>query len=149
MKLSKSQKRLFILLSIVIAYAVFDIITNKDQYLLAYFGPDKKSEQSANTLLKEKPLLSVQTKDTVKLNWARDPFTGDQQYRPNQLMRFTGNKINLKLQAITYSGENSLVMISDQILRSGDEIEGFRVGKIYRNKVELIRDGNSIFIKPN
>ena len=150
MKITKNQKRLFIILGLVLGYAVFDIILNIDQYKMMYFGSVKSSTKPANELVKPKfPMTGSSNKKHVELDWKRNPFKGKTQGKYLINIEVSKSNKRLILQAITYSFENSMVIINGRILQEGDEIDGYKIIKIYRNKVELTKYGQSIFIHPN
>ena len=48
--------------------------------------------------------------------------------------------------SIVYSEENASAMVSDRIVREGDMIDGYKVVKIHRDKVEFEKNGR-IFTK--
>ncbi|HUU19647.1 MAG TPA: hypothetical protein VMW72_21030 [Sedimentisphaerales bacterium] len=51
------------------------------------------------------------------------------------------NKVAVR--AIVYSEENASAIVSDRIVHEGDMINGYKVAKIYRDKVEFEKDGKS------
>jgi hypothetical protein len=50
------------------------------------------------------------------------------------------------LTSIVYSDENATAMVSDRIVHEGDVVDGYKVVKIYRDKVEFEKNGK-IFTK--
>ncbi len=52
----------------------------------------------------------------------------------------------VRLMSIVYSEENASAMVSDRIVHEGDMIDGYKVVKIHRDKVEFEKDGK-IFTK--
>ena len=50
------------------------------------------------------------------------------------------------LTSIVYSGENASAMVSDRIVHEGDMIDGYKVVKIHKDKVEFEKNGE-IFTK--
>lgn len=148
MKITKNQKRLFVILGLVLCYAIFDIIINLDQYKSLYLGFDKSATQSSNTLIKSKKKIEINTNiNPIELTWNRDPFKSDRRILKKEEKK--QDKLQaLYLQAITYSGNNSLVIINDQILQIGDKIGEYKVQKIYKDKVKLTKLGYTIFLYP-
>jgi hypothetical protein len=146
MKISKSLKRLLIVLGLVVSYAIIDFISNNDQYDQFYSSKDKPTESSANLIIKSKKNELLKKKNTLVLNWGKDPFRVPitSSVRPRKKQAKSGE---LKLQAITFSGENSFVMINDKILRAGEVVNGFKVLSIQENRVELSKHGKSIYLK--
>ncbi len=148
MKLTKSQKRLFIILGIVIAYAVFDFISNREQYSKVYLS---ETEAKTSLMIPPSRLKSAAIKDAPKKNnfvWKRDPFIRLGQAKPPKKERIahSNSKARLKLNAITYAADNSFVMINDIILMEGEVIAGYRVEKIYKDKVKLTKQGETIYL---
>ena len=68
MEVTKSQKRLFIVLGIVVAYAAYDFISNKDDYDKMY-GGKKEVVVKTNPNDKLKISATLQTQITVFHNF--------------------------------------------------------------------------------
>ena len=150
MKITKNQKRLFIILGLVLSYAIIDFVLNQDQYKSLYFTSDKTSSQSSNTLVRQKPKMEVyRNRNLNELTWKRDPFNSDLQIILRKKQKKQNKDKALLLKAITYSGNNSLVIINDRILRVGDMIGDYKVQKIYKDKVKLTKFGRIIVLRPN
>ena len=145
MKVTKSQKRLLVVLAIVILYGIIDVIKNKDEYAQVYLG--KKKVEQPKLISKSQSLLTKnkRTVPKIDLSWKRDPFVKIED-RPVRKVKKVAPKIHLKLNALTYAGENSFVMINDVILKEGEMIEGYRVDKISQNRVKLTKNGRSIYL---
>jgi len=47
------------------------------------------------------------------------------------------------VRAIVYSEENASAIVSDRIVHEGDMINGYKVAKIHRDKVEFEKNGKS------
>ena len=145
MAITKSQKRLVFILLIAVGYAAYDLLSNSEQYkALLGFG----SSQEETKKVREKGKKDTKTKtiveDTVKnivMNWGRDPFFTEEMRPPKKKIIRRKPEVKLNLNAITFSGENSIVIINDQILKEGEMIEGYKVEKIYLNKVKLNKLG--------
>ena len=117
---------------------------------MMYFGSVNSSIKPANKLVKPKfPMTGSSNIKHVELDWKRNPFKGKTQGKYLINIEVSKSNKRLILQAITYSFENSMVIINGRILQEGDEIDGYKIIKIYRNKVELTKYGQSIFIHPN
>ncbi len=148
MEITKSQKRLFIVLGIVVAYAAYDFISNKDDYGKMYGG---KKEVVVKTNPSDKlHLKAIKQKQITDIDMAfkRDPFfRSDMVKEIKKYKRKAKPKAKpLKLQAITYSGENSFVMINDLILSQGEMVEGYVVEHIEKTRVRLTKNGKSIYL---
>ena len=137
MEITKSQKRLFALLGIVLAYAIFDFFTNLDTYMGFYSG--KEEEAPILTVTREDSVKNIHKEKAVRYfaGWGDDPFhiplvitkaavKIKKEYRPT-----------LKLYAISYKGAESATLINDKFLRVGGMIAGYRLTDISKNEVTL------------
>ena len=152
MAITKGQKRLIVFLCIALGYAGYDLISNSEQYqnLFGFLFSKKKSAKSANEPTAKLKNTNTE-KDTVKniaMGWGRDPFFCEEM-RPPPKKKIIRRKpeVKLNLNAITFSGENSIVIINNQILKEGQHIEGYLVEKIYLDKVRLSRPGKTIMLE--
>jgi hypothetical protein len=148
MKLQKNQKRMIIVLGIVLLYAVIDVVNNAEQYTQYYF----LTENSGSTIVPPKKVKTysvnkVQLKD--KISWKRDPFTHSYQKKLKVVKKEFQSDFTLELKAITYNTDNSFIMINDLILMEGESIQGYLINKIYKDKVKLLKNGSSKFIYLN
>lgn len=149
MEVSKSQKRLLILLGVVVLYAAYDFISNKDDYDKMY-GGKKEIAVKTNPSDKLHLMAAKQTRQItdIDMDFKRDPF-----FREDMVKKIVKYKKStkprarkLKLQAITYSQDNSFVMINDLILSEGEYVEGYIVEKIEKTRVRLSKNGKSIYL---
>lgn len=53
------------------------------------------------------------------------------------------NKAKIVVTAIVFGDENPSAIVSNRVVREGDTIEGFKVVKIHKNKVEFEKNGKS------
>jgi hypothetical protein len=89
----------------------------------------EKPVKSAVSALTAKPEPIPQELKTEKGAWGTDPFNRDW---------VLGTELtDLKLKAITQSGEKAYALINDQILETGEVISGRRVVSIENDKVVL------------
>ena len=147
-KLTKSQKILFIVLAIVLAYAIFDFLTHKDTYLGFYSG------QRNETVMADSAAQNAQ-RDTVgdllKTNltkiWGDDPFFIKEKKKPKRYKRTVRKEVNFKLRAISFRPEGSVALINSRIVKAGDIIEGYKVIKISENTVVLWNGRNRKVLK--
>jgi type II secretory pathway component PulC len=93
--------------------------------------PSKKIIQNITT----KPQPSVVTPDTEKFNMGTDPFVRD--------WVISGQVSDLKLKAITQSGDKAYALINDQILETGEVISGKKIISIEKDKVVLEQEGKT------
>ncbi len=146
MKLTKSQKRLFIILGIVIAYAVFDFVSNIEQYNKVYLSETKpKTSLIIPTAIGKSTTIKAVT-NKHHFVWKRDPFIRPGRKEPVKRERIARPEVRLKLNAITYAADNSFVMINDIILMEGETIAGYQVEQIYKDKVKLTKQGKTIYL---
>jgi len=143
MNLNKKQKRLVILLAVLLAYAVFDFVMNKDEYLEYYSkkkitakAKSKKAGKKAPPALKKK---SVRVEYTQ--NWGSDPFYEKIAYRKKRRAVRARKQVSLRLKAISYSGKSSVAMINNRVMMKGDVISGYRVVEIQPKSV-ILANGN-------
>ena len=73
MEITKSQKRLFILLGIIVLYGIYDIIVNYDTYS-SFYSSDKP--KTAVTAAKKDTVKAavVQNKIEYTAGWGKDPL---------------------------------------------------------------------------
>jgi hypothetical protein len=141
-QLNKGQKRMLALLALVLLYAVYDIASNWDSYTSYYSNkPKKKANQSKNTATGVNTLANTKVDKSYLKDWNKDPFYIPSVRRTYRKQVNTSAEIVLKLNAISYSGENSVAMINNKILKIGDSISGYRVQKIEPKTVSIIKDG--------
>jgi type II secretory pathway component PulC len=93
--------------------------------------PSKKITQS----LTSKPQTSVVMTDTYKFTMGVDPFVRD--------WVISGQVTDLKLKAITQSGDKAYALINDQILEVGEAISGKKIVAIEKDKVVLEQEGKT------
>jgi len=141
-RLTKSQRNLVIVLLVVLTYAVFDFVKNRDEYL-GYYKGGKKNTQDVKKEEKKSinPEVKVLRNDMASTKvWGENPFY-DPDLKKAPVRRVVRKKraVYLKLKAISYSGDNSVAMINDQILSKGDVISGYRVVKIEPKRVVLVK----------
>lgn len=149
MKLQKSQKRLLLVLGLVLIYALIDFISNSDRYKKYYFTED---DDSKATVILRNAILTPAKKQTFvdqDLSWKRDPFTQRRQSKTVKIIKRVNTDSKLNLKAITFDSENSFVMINDKILMEGEIIQGYLIRKIYKDKVELFKNGITRIINLN
>jgi len=149
MAVTKSQKRLFILLGIVVLYAAYDFISNKEDYDKMYAGEKEIVVQTnPSDKLQLKALQQTRQITDIDMNFKRDPFFRDDMVKKivQYKKRLKPKARSLKLQAITYSDANSFVMINDLILTEGEYVEGYIVEKIEKTRVRLSKNGKSIYL---
>jgi hypothetical protein len=149
MEVTKSQKRLFIVLGIVVAYAAYDFLSNKDDYDKMYAGKKEVVvKTNPNDKLQIKAMQQTRQINDIDMDFKRDPFYRDDMVKKTIKYNRTKKPRTkpLKLQAITYSDDNSFVMINDLILSEGEIVEGYVVEKIEKTRVRLTKNNKSIYL---
>ena len=140
MEITKSQKRLFIILGIVLLYAVIDFINNKDTYL-GFYGDQSTAKAVVATQKNTNQNSAPQEKASEYLaGWGKDPFYISPINKIRKRIKKQLTKPRLQLFAISYKGEQSAALINDKILHIGDLIAGYHVKNIKKNLV-LLSDG--------
>lgn len=138
--LTKGQKRLLVVLAVVLAYGAFDVLTNKDSYFGYYSG--KKNDKKVahpNVVDLNVPQIKKASNQNAKYlqEWGADPFHNQRFVRRRVAPAIINTEVQLNLKAISYNGKNSVVMINDRVLMAGDVIHGYQVVKIEPNRVTL------------
>jgi hypothetical protein len=136
--LSKGQKRLLFVLAIVVAYGIFDMVSNRDRYFSYYGGRRLNKIQPNNSVnVNIAEIKKTSTANAKYLHtWGDDPFY-DQRFVHRRVIRQRiQTEAPLNLKAISY-GENSVVMINDRVLMVGDVIQGYQIKRIEPRRVIL------------
>ncbi len=137
-QLTKSQKILFAVLGVVLAFAIFDIIKNKDTYVSFYSG--KKTATNANAQ-KEKNKKNADMEDPLKISlttrWGRDPFYIPPKVVAKKRLRKVRKEPILNLKGISFRAEGAVALINDRIVKAGDVIGKYKVIKIEKKRVIL------------
>ena len=141
MEINKSQKRLFIILGIVVAYGIWDFVSNMDTYANFYGGKaetltadQQQDQQTAELAIKKKYSAEYLEK------WGRDPFYKKVQKKVKKVVT-RKPKIRLNLYAISEKENNSVALINDKIVKIGDMIGGYTLTRIGKKDVTL-KDGS-------
>jgi len=145
MNLTKSQKRLAVILGIILLYAATDFFINREDYLQFYFSEQAKIDTLTQQSIAE-PARVTHPKLVTELKWKRNPFR-ELGIQPEIKKKKAPQKVKLILQAITCSENNSFVMINDLILKEGEFIAGCQIDKIYANRVRLSEKGKSFYLQ--
>lgn len=138
-QLTKSQKRLFIILGIVLAYACFDIATNWDSYTGVYKKKKKKNKAEKSRIMTSKQ-KGADSLIAYNKDWGRDPFYVKIAAKQAKKVR-PKKRVSLKLIAVSSDGQTSVAMINDKILQVGESISGYTVVKIEPTRV-ILKKGN-------
>ncbi len=146
-QLTKSQKILFILLGIVLAYAIFDFVTHKSTYVSFYSGQENEDINSAQSQQNtaQKQVDPLQTK--LFAEWGNDPFLRKTETKTQKRWKKKRRRVNLKLKAISYRSDGSVALINDRIVKQGDVISGYRVISIGAHSVALSNGKRKIVLK--
>ncbi len=132
--LTKSQKRLLILLAIVLAYAVFDVSRNWDTYMGFYKGKKGTVHKKKNSTTRDAS-LKIRKVEYTK-DWNQDPFYVAVKTKPRKRV-VRRRTVSFHLKAISFAGDNSIAMINSRIMKVGDVINGYRLVSIQPKRVVL------------
>ncbi len=138
MKFSKSQKRLFALLAVVLVYAGYDYLSNADTLKNDQFVESSPAE--SRLIKKGKRGFTAAKRFDSDLKWKRDPFAKVALQTGNTGNAKTTSRIPLTLSAVSLDGKKSFVIINNRILSTNDLIEGYKIRKILAEKVILEKD---------
>ncbi len=146
-QLTKSQKILFILLGIVLAYAIFDFVTHKSTYVSFYSGQENENINSVQSQqdTARKQIDPLQTK--LFAEWGSDPFIRQAEIKTKTRWKKRKTRVKLKLKAISYRSDGSVALINDRIVKKGDVISGYRVIAIGTHSVALSNGKRKIVLK--
>ena len=148
MEINKSQKRLFILLGLVLVYFVYDIISDWETYSGFYTGNKAVSEQKAEVKsAKAAPEQKAEINRSYLAKWGRNPFYKKVEIK--KVVQVTKKKrtIKLNLYAISIKDNNSVALINDRIVKIGDMIAGYTLKKINKKSVVLTDGAKAITLK--
>jgi hypothetical protein len=141
-RITKEQRYLFIVLTVVAGFAIIDFIKNKDKYISFY---SKNPKEQLEAIL-NKPTIKIPQKEQpiYQKDWKDDPFYS----RPIVLEKWQSTPSNhFTLKAISYSQRNYMAIINNRILKVGDLIGGYRVLRIETNRVILGKGDKSEILK--
>ena len=143
MEITKSQKRLLIVLGLVLAIAIFDFINNRDTYTSFYASSQKQKKKTAETKTTQKTFSKPVSRQTYVSDWGRDPFYKKVTVKNKKRVhkRKTPEQI-LFLQAISYDGVNSVALINNNVCKTGDIVAGYRIIRITEQSV-TVSDGKT------
>ncbi len=154
-QLNKKEKRLLLFLLVILLYAVFDVITNFDDYKQAYTGDEATTEvaveAATDTLAAQNKAADGPRQLTYRPGlWERDPFR-TQQNVPI-VIPITGAKdrvgqalFPLRLQAISVSAAGAMALINGTQVQEGDTIRGYRVVRLEPDRV-ILKSGHQIVV---
>lgn len=143
--MSKSQKRLLIILALMASYAVYDRATARPKPM----SPPKEIVATGTITVPDQAsgVRSVNPRPvTVVTGWRRDPF---RKYPEAASASFIGKALqkillpkltDLELTAISHDGRQAYALINDQIVTAGESIHGYRVVDIRSTDVVLKKD---------
>lgn len=144
--MTRGQKRSLILLLLVLAYGVFDFITNREDYLAFYAGEKTALDMALDSLKQEgeTPVDSTTTEEapvaTVVYTggWGKDPFALPA--RPSRARKAPPaqkRQFRLRLRGVSISQTRSVALINNAVVKEGEYIGPYRVVKIYPDRVVL------------
>lgn len=140
MEMDKRQKRMLILLGVVLSYAAFELITNSEQYFGYYFKSETSVEADKTADQAAVQTQVIQPKGITKYDkdWGEDPFFIKSAVKKQKTAKSTP-QIRLTLSAISFGGGKPVAMINNEILGVGEQIEGYRIKSIEQTRVTLVK----------
>ncbi|HDQ44074.1 MAG TPA: hypothetical protein ENN17_01075 [bacterium] len=146
MALKKSEKRILVILGVVIAIFLLD------RFVLS--GGDKKEPPRPATTRETRRTVTTPAEEPVQKreagpkvrydNWGRDPFTF---LDPTRQQTAAQLEASLDLKGIIRKGGKIFVLINGYIIAEGEEKEGIRVERIEGNQVFCVKDGRRITLE--
>lgn len=142
MQVTKSQKRLLIILGIVLLYAVYDLTSNLDTYKKFYSGKTlNRITKAVSDTSRSKVVKNAANERKEYLEkWGEDPFyilTAERKTKKPTYRRVARSKETLALLAISVKAGSTIALINDKIVKQGDIIDGYEVLSITKNSVLL------------
>ena len=142
MQVTKSQKRLLIILGIVLLYAVYDLTSNLDTYKKFYSGKTlNKITKAVSDTSRSKVVKNAANERKEYLEkWGEDPFyilTAERKTKKPTYRKVARSKETLSLLAISVKAGSTIALINDKIVKQGDIINGYEVLSITKNSVLL------------
>lgn len=148
--ITKSQKRLFVVLAIVASYAAYDLVTAEPRNKKT--APENVSETNGNQA--QETISAVSNAATVSVSfplsgWRRDPFRKEKESFSGLSLHkvvesfLTKAPAPMYLTAISQNGARSYALINDQILSVGEKINGYKIVEIGAAKVVLRKNEHS------
>ena len=143
MKINKSQKRLLIILGIILVCAILDITMNPENY--TYYFKEEREEQTfvEDSSFTENVEIKIE-KNSYNKNWDKDPFSPAVTVYGRAVSTKAGSFGQLHLKAISYGAKKSAAIINGKILKTGDKILGYRIEQIKPDTV-IVSRGKSKF----
>ncbi len=146
-QLTKSQKILFIILGIVLVYAIFDFVSHKDTYINFYSGNEQESTMPVQNTQTAAQKQADQLQASLFSQWGSDPFVRKVVVKSRKKYKRKRVRPHFKLKAISYRADGSVALINDRIVKKGDVIQGYKVVKIETKKVILWNGKHRIVLK--
>ena len=148
MEITKSQKRLFIILGLVIIYFIYDIVSDWETYAGFYSGEKVAVQQVDNKsqIKAEQNLKKEQDKQYLE-KWGRNPFYKKIEKKKAVRVVKKTKTVNFKLHAVSMKDNNSVALINDKIVKIGDMISGYTLKKINKKQVILSDGQKTITLK--
>jgi len=143
LNITQSQKRLLIILGIVLVYFIYDLISNMNTYKNIYLGSEDSSvvADSVDSLGRQANLGENQKQKEYLNKWGESPFyvfsATTKKYIRKNGRRVAVKKNPLQLLAISLRKNRSVALINDKIVKVGDIISGYQVERIDKRTVYL------------
>lgn len=135
----KKRKRLvYAIFVLAVIWVIFNIPSAKKHTQYAYDDDyaDESDQLAASLLVND----SVSTAISYAGEWGSDPFVWKETHKESK----TSKSYNFNLSAISKSNSEYWALVNGKILATGDEIDGWKIIKIAKNRVVLSKNGKTI-----
>lgn len=146
-RIEKREKRLLIVLAVILSIGLIDFVLNKDNYLAYYSSFQKEVAKKVDMPVQNEAKIKDTPPVVYSNTWGNDPFYDPSLEVKKAPVRTVSRRIYLTLKAISFSQGKSVAMINSQILAEGDRIEGYTIKKIKQKEVILEQAGNIKILK--
>jgi len=116
MEIDKRQKRMLIVLSVVLSYAAFELITNSEQYFGYYMNSsDDTQQQTVQQAAVVQPVEKKPGVNQYEKDWGDDPFF-IKVVKKRRSSRRARSAVKMNLSAISFGGGQPVARKSWEIL---------------------------------
>ena len=154
MEINAREKKLLIVLAVIVFVFGIDFILNSDDYIGFYSHSEKKEavikKQKVTIPAKGLPANKTSEKSIASLKeWGRDPFRDKQSkvYVKKKRLPHKNRDVKLELKAISVAQNLTVAMINSKVVANGDEIAGYIVKDISSKEVILEKNGAQTILK--
>lgn len=137
--MTSKNKRDLIIAAVLVAVFILVFSQNflfrkKPRSAVSSEGADASNTLFLLTLARNSQVVRTPQEAAWDKPFGRDPFF-------QQKSEVTGTLANISLTGIVWDERMPVVMVNEKILKAGDEIEGYTIGRITQESVVFSRDG--------